>query len=71
MFTANDKPDLSLLRPVLFWDTRMESIDWAQQKRAVIDGVWERGNEQEKKEIIRFYGKDVVKDILNRKETKK
>jgi antitoxin HigA-1 len=42
-----------------------------RQKRAVVDRVWERGNEQEKQEIVRFYGKDVVEAILNRKETKK
>jgi addiction module HigA family antidote len=64
-------PDLSLLRPVLFWDTRIESIDWTQQKRAVIDRVWERGTEQEKQEIVRFYGKEEVETILNRKNIKK
>jgi antitoxin HigA-1 len=64
-------PDLSLLRPVLFWDTRMEGIDWAQQKRAVIDRVWERGTEQEKQEIVRFYGKEEVETILNRKNVRK
>ena len=64
-------PDLSQLRPGLFWDTRLETIDWVRQKRAVIDRVWERGNEQEKKEIFRFYGKEEVETILNRKSIKK
>jgi hypothetical protein len=64
-------PDLSRLRPVLFWDTRMESIDWARQKRAIIERVWERGTEQEKQEIVRFYGKGEVDTILDRKNIKK
>jgi len=49
-------PDLSLLRPVLFWDTKMGKIDWHKQRKAVIKRVFERGNEIEKNEIIRFYG---------------
>jgi antitoxin HigA-1 len=58
-------PDFSKLRRVLFWDTKMESIDWEKQKNAVIKRVFERGNEIEKKEIIRFYEHENVKDILN------
>ncbi len=46
---TNATPDLSKLRPILFWDTSMDKIDWQQQKRAVIKRVFERGNEQEKK----------------------
>jgi antitoxin HigA-1 len=49
-------PDMSILRPVIFWDTRLESIDWEKQKNAVIRRVFERGNDLEKSEIIRFYG---------------
>ena len=32
----SDKPDLQKLRPVIFWDTDMSSIDWTRQYRAVI-----------------------------------
>ena len=42
----------------------MEKIAWEKQKKAVIKRVFERGNEIEKKEIIRFYGKEVVNGIL-------
>lgn len=49
-------PDLKKMRPILFWDTKMETIDWEKQKDAVIKRVFERGNEIEKKEILRFYG---------------
>lgn len=59
------KKDLPQLRPVLFWDTKMESIDWEKQKKAIIKRVFERGNEIEKNEIIRFYGAKIVDSILN------
>ncbi|WP_316633071.1 DUF6922 domain-containing protein [uncultured Flavobacterium sp.] len=59
------KPDLTKLRKVLFWDTAIEKIDWEKQKKAVIKRVFERGNEEEKKEITHFYGPDTVSIILN------
>jgi addiction module HigA family antidote len=63
----NDKhPDISKLRRALFWDTNIEKIDWEKQKKAVINRVFERGNEEEKNEIIRFYGEDVIKEIINK-----
>lgn len=58
-------PDLSLLRTILFWDTKMEAIDWQRHKKAVIKRVFERGNDVEKNEIIRFYGSEAVDEILN------
>ena len=58
-------PDFTKLRRVLFWDTKMENIDWEKQKKAVIKRVFERGDEIEKKEIVRFYGRENVNNILN------
>ena len=58
-------PDLSKLRPVLFWDTELQKINWILQKQAVIDRVFERGNEEEKNEILRFYGDDEVNKVIN------
>lgn len=58
-------PDLSKLRPVLFWDTEPEKINWMLQKQAVINRVFERGNDEEKNEILRFYGPDEVNKVLN------
>ena len=60
-----EHPDLLKLRPVLFWDTKMEKIDWKKQKKSVIKRVFERGNEIEKKEITRFYGKEMVNEIIS------
>jgi plasmid maintenance system antidote protein VapI len=59
-----DHPDFTKLRRVLFWDTKMEMINWKKQKNAVLKRVFERGNEIEKKEISRFYGKENIKEFL-------
>lgn len=57
-------PDLAKLRRVLFWDTKMENIDWEKQDKTVIKRVFERGDEIEKEEIVRFYGQEKVNSIL-------
>lgn len=59
-----NKPNLKLIRPVLFWDTKFENIDWIKQKKAVIKRVFERGNEDERNEIKRYYGEVAVKKIM-------
>lgn len=59
-----EHPDLAKLRTVLFWDTKTEKINWKKQKNAVIRRVFERGNDIEKKEIIRFYGIKYINDLL-------
>jgi plasmid maintenance system antidote protein VapI len=56
------------LRRALFWDTEPAKIDWQKQKRAVIRRVFEAGNDQEKQEVNRFYGKHIVEAILKNKE---
>ncbi len=58
-------PDLSLLRNSLFWDTEINRIDWDDQSRAVIKRVFERGNEIEKEEMRRFYGRHKVNNVLS------
>ena len=57
-------PDFTKLRRVLFWDTKMENIDWEKQDKTVIKRVFERGDEIEKEEIVRFYGQEKVNNIL-------
>lgn len=47
------------LRKILFWDTDFNKIDWGRYREAVIQRVIERGNEEEKAEISRFYGIDM------------
>ena len=60
----NQKPDLSKFRPVVFWDTKMEKIDWLRMYKSVIQRVFERGNKKEKDEIIRFYGAGRIKEVM-------
>jgi plasmid maintenance system antidote protein VapI len=62
----NPRPDFTKLRKVIFWDTDIQKIDWEKQKKAVIKRIFERGNEEEKKEITQFYGTDTVNAILNK-----
>lgn len=64
----SQKPDLNKLRPVIFWDTNILSIDWMRQSNAVIQRVFQRGNQQEKNEIIRFYGPEKVNEVLAKNE---
>lgn len=61
----NAHPNLSLIRPILFWDTKMENLDWKKQRRAIIKRIFERGNTIEKNEITRFYGKEAIVKVLN------
>jgi len=56
-------PDLSIVRKTLFWDTDINKIDWQKQYKAVIRRVFERGNSDEKKEMLRFYGKEKIKAV--------
>lgn len=62
---ASDPPNLNKLRAVVFWDTKMESIDWQGQYKAVIRRVFERGNDNEKAEMIRYYGQEKVDEALH------
>jgi plasmid maintenance system antidote protein VapI len=61
-------PDLSKLRPVIFWDTDINKIKWMTQADSVIQRVFERGDETEQAEIIRFYGKAKVDAVLKELE---
>jgi hypothetical protein len=60
-------PDISKLRKILFWDTQMEKIDWKEHKSVVIKRVFERGNEAERDEIVRFYGRASIELVLGSK----
>lgn len=64
------RPDLSILRKSLFWDTDINRIEWQKQSKAVIKRVFERGNEIERDEIRRFYGRQKVNNALRSDATK-
>lgn len=64
-------PDLSIINKSLFWDTDIAKINWNLQYRAVIEKVFERGDENEKKEISRFYGEKKIKKALEESKNRK
>lgn len=57
-------PDLSKLSKGLFWDTRIDKINWIRNKEWVIQRAFEYGNDIEIKEIIRFYGIKTIKQVI-------
>lgn len=63
-------PDLSSLSKSLFWDTNVKNIDWDRQYRAVIKRVFERGNENDKNEILRFYGTEKVRRVFEESDAR-
>jgi plasmid maintenance system antidote protein VapI len=63
---GNMHPDFSMLRPGLFWDTDIKKIDWHRQRKSIIQRILERGNDQEKAEIRRFYGDSVVNEFAKK-----
>ena len=66
----NQTPNLNNFRKAIFWDTKVDEIDWEKHKKAVIKRVLERGNATEIEEIISFYGKQsVVEEIKTMKES--
>jgi len=60
------RPDISRFRPAVFWDTDIQKLDWQRHKRAIIQRVFERGNDAEKQVLVDFYGKETVEQVLDR-----
>ena len=58
--------DVPNVRRILFWDVDFDSINWGWRKRFVISRILERGTEEEKIEIARFYGLDIAELELYR-----
>lgn len=56
---------LSIYRKIWFWDTDFDKLDWNTNKRYIINRIFERGNEKEILETIRFYGKDTILSLLD------
>lgn len=54
------RPDISKFRRSLFWDTSFENINFSTHSQYVINRVFERGNEEEIQETIRFYGREQI-----------
>ena len=63
-------PNLLNLRKSLFWDTDISKINWDKQYKAIIQRVYERGNDLEKKELETFYGPTKIRTALQSTERK-
>lgn len=61
-----EEPNFSILNRALFWDTDLSQINWKRKYKAVIQRVFERGNESDQKEITRFYGAAKVNEVLKK-----
>ena len=61
---TQETPDLTIINKQLFWDIKFDELDYQRSKGFVIIRVFERGNEAEILEIIRFYGMDVCRSII-------
>jgi hypothetical protein len=48
----------------LFWDWNFSKIDWEKHYLAVIDRIIERGDKDDWKELVRYYGKPKVVKAL-------
>lgn len=48
----------------LFWDWNFSKIDWEKHYLAVIDRILERGDKEDWKELVRYYGKPKVIQAL-------
>lgn len=62
-------PNISKIRKFIFWDTDFSKIDWSKNYKAIIKRIFERGNDEEKNEIIRFYGNEKITEALNSPST--
>jgi addiction module HigA family antidote len=62
--SQSHRPDLTKFRPILFWDTTLDKIDFTAHSHYVINRVFERGTEEEIKEIVRFYGAETIKNMV-------
>ena len=60
----SNQPDLTKFRKTLFWDTTFDRIDFTAHRGYVINRIFERGNEEQILEIIRFCGIETIKNEI-------
>jgi plasmid maintenance system antidote protein VapI len=63
-FINQPGPEISKIRRGIFWDVNIDNIDFIERERFVIERVFERGNDSEIREIIKFYGKKKCRSII-------
>jgi hypothetical protein len=50
------------LRPSLFWDTDIKTVDLEKHKKSVIERTLMRGTKEEFDLVLQYYGWEVVKE---------
>jgi hypothetical protein len=48
----------------IFWDVNFDALDYDKRARFVIERVFERGDVDDIRQCRRYYGDEVVKEIL-------
>ncbi|MBI3638190.1 hypothetical protein HY227_00400 [Candidatus Wolfebacteria bacterium] len=54
------------LRKSLFWDTDTRNIDVKKNAQYVIERVLELGNDREVRWMWKFYGKEILRDVIKK-----
>lgn len=66
--TLNDRlanrPDIKQFRKSLFWDIDINKLNWTENRRWVVQRIFEYGNDREIKAVINFYGASQVFETL-------
>jgi hypothetical protein len=52
------------LRPALFWDVQVASIDLEKHRVSVIERITSRGRLEEFRALLQYYGRETVKNSL-------
>lgn len=52
------------LRPSLFWDADVKTIDLQKHKRQVIERTLMRGRIEEVRSLFAFYGRDIIAETV-------
>ena len=64
ILNTQETPDLSIIKKHLFRDIKFKELDYHKSRSFIIIRVFERGDEAEIFEIIRFYGMEECKSII-------
>ena len=52
------------LRPSLFWDTDVKTMDVQKHKRHIIERTLMRGRIEEVRALFAFYSKDIIGEVM-------
>jgi hypothetical protein len=56
------------LKDRLFWDWKVDEVDWQKSALSVIERVLSRGDNEEYGELVRFYGREKILHVLTKEK---